>query len=136
MKKALTLAVLYTFPLVAFAQTPTNLIGLISFAGDVANRLIPLLIAVALVVFFWGLVLYIWGGGGEKAPKAKDVMVAGLLGLFGSTESVMTKWGRRGDEVTGYDDQGTALVKVPMREPVFVRPWYDKANNAFRVNCP
>ncbi|OGC86499.1 hypothetical protein A2949_02625 [Candidatus Adlerbacteria bacterium RIFCSPLOWO2_01_FULL_54_21b] len=82
MKKALTLAVLYTFPLVAFAQTPTNLIGLISFAGDVANRLIPLLIAVALVVFFWGLVLYIWGGGGEKAPKAKDVMVAGLLGLF------------------------------------------------------
>src|SRR3990167_8265305 len=79
MKKALTLAVLYTFPLVAFAQTPTNLIGLISFAGDVANRLIPLLIAAALVAFFIGLVGYIWAAKPEEWTK---VMVAGLLGLF------------------------------------------------------
>lgn len=79
MKKTLALVALYTLPLVAFAQTPTNLIGLISFAGDVLNRLIPLLIALALVAFFWGLVTYIWG----KTPgEAKNVMVAGILGLF------------------------------------------------------
>jgi hypothetical protein len=48
----------------------------------------------------------------------------------------MTKWARRGEDVVGFDDSGTSLVRVPMREPVYIRPWYDKANNAFRVNCP
>ncbi len=43
------------------------------------NRLIPVLIALALVVFFWGLVKYIRSG---KAAGAKDVMIAGLVGLF------------------------------------------------------
>jgi nitrate reductase beta subunit len=65
-----------------------------------------------------------------------DADLAGLLGLFGSTESVMTKWARRGEEIIGFDDNGTSLVRVPMREPVYIRPWYDKANNTFRVNCP
>ncbi len=77
MKKVLIITALYTLPLVAFAQTPTNLIGLISFAGDVANRLIPLLIAAALVVFFWGILQYIW-----KKEGAKEIMIAGILGLF------------------------------------------------------
>ncbi len=78
MKKAIFYTALYTFPLAAFAQTPTNLIGLISFAGDVANRLIPLFIAIALVVFFWGLIQYI----AKKKANDKNVMIAGLLGLF------------------------------------------------------
>ena len=43
------------------------------------NRLIPVLIAAALVVFFWGLVKYILSG---KSKGAKDIMIAGLLGLF------------------------------------------------------
>lgn len=76
MKKALIVTALYTLPLVAFAQAPTNLIGLIQFAGDIANRLIPLLIAVGLVVFFFGLVKYIMKREGH------DIMIYGLVGLF------------------------------------------------------
>lgn len=79
MKKALTYAALFALPLIASAQTPSNLTGLISFAGDILNRLIPVLIALALVAFFWGLVQYVWTG---KSEGAKDIMVAGLLGLF------------------------------------------------------
>ncbi len=56
-----------------------DLQGLISSAGDMLNRVIPVLIALALVVFFWGLVKYIMSG---KAKGAKDIMIAGLLGLF------------------------------------------------------
>jgi nitrate reductase beta subunit len=80
-----------------------------------------------------------FGPGVAEAIKTylnADADLAGLLGLFGSTESVMTKWARRGEEVVGFDDAGTPLVRVPMREPVYIRPWYDKANNTFRVNCP
>ena len=73
--------------MVAFAQgAPGNLTGLISWAGDILNRLIPLLIAAALVVFFWGLVKYIWS---KKPGDGKSVMIAGLVALF-----VMTSvWG-------------------------------------------
>jgi len=70
----------------------------------------------------------------RNAPNDPDL--AGLLGLFGATESVMTRWVRRGDEVAGVDDRGTTLVRVPMREPVFVRPGFDKVYQIMRSNCP
>jgi hypothetical protein len=54
-----------------------NLTQLISFAGDILNRLIPVLIALALVIFFWGLVQYI-----RTHKGGKDIMIAGLVGLF------------------------------------------------------
>jgi len=111
MKKALTLAVLYTFPLVAFAQTPTNLIGLISFAGDVANRLIPLLIAVALVVFFWGIVQYVWG---QDPKAATTIIVTGLIGLF----VMVSVWGiiRIAQNTFGVNNQAPiSIPQVPQR---------------------
>jgi len=70
----------------------------------------------------------------RNAPNDPDL--AGLLGLFGSSESVMTRWMRRGDEIVGADDNGTPLVRVPMREPVHVRPSFDKVYQITRVNCP
>ena len=79
MKKAIAITLLYAFPLAAFAQAPTNLIGLITFAGDVANRLIPLLIAVALVVFFYGIIQYVMA---KKPGKSINIIIAGLVGLF------------------------------------------------------
>ena len=62
--------------MVAFAA-PTELAGFISYIGDVLNRVIPVLIALALVVFFWGLVQYI-----RTHKGGKDIMIAGLVGLF------------------------------------------------------
>lgn len=80
MKKALATLTLFALPMVAFAQTPNNLTTLISFAGDVLNRIIPLLIAAAVLVFFWGLIKYI--GGGKGIGEGKNIMIAGLVGLF------------------------------------------------------
>ncbi|MDP2318891.1 MAG: dehydrogenase [Acidobacteriota bacterium] len=82
-----------------------------------------------------------FGPGVDEAIKtyrnaANDSDLAGLLGLFGSTESVMTRWVRRGEEVAGIDDRGTTLVKVPLREPVHVRPGFDKVYQIMRTNCP
>jgi hypothetical protein len=56
--------------------------------------------------------------------------------LFGCTESVMSRWLRRGDEIVGADDKGTPLVRVLMREPAHIRPSYDKLHQITRVNCP
>lgn len=79
MKKALFTAALFALPAVASAQTPTNLTNLIALAGDILNRIIPVLIALALVAFFWGLVTYIFKQGKDNGKK---LITAGLLGLF------------------------------------------------------
>jgi hypothetical protein len=34
------------------------------------------------------------------------------------------------------DDKGDTLVRVPMNEPVYTRPAFDKLYQIARVNCP
>lgn len=83
-----------------------------------------------------------FGPGVDDAIQAyrdmahKDDDLAGLLGLFGSTESLIHKWRRSGDLVFGMDEKGAEIVKVPFREPVIIRPAYDKLYQITRVNCP
>jgi|SRR3989344_3539441 len=83
MKKILTVSsLLYALPFVAFAA-PNDVEGVIKLFGDLINLLIPLLMAVALIAFFWGLVLYIWrAGDGKGQEEGKKVMIAGIVGLF------------------------------------------------------
>jgi len=90
-------------------MAPGNLTQLISFAGDVLNRLIPVLIAVALVVFFWGLIQYI-----RTHKGGKDIMIAGLVGLF----IMVSVWGiiRIAQNTLGVGGGGSPTVpQVPQR---------------------
>ncbi len=82
-KTALTTAALFALPFVAFAQTGnlSNIQQLVVSVGNIVSLLIPILIAIALVAFFWGLIKYIWGGGKETA-KGKSIMIAGIISLF------------------------------------------------------
>ena len=68
--------------------------------------------------------------------KNNDMDLMGLLGLFGSTDRMMTKWKRVGETITGLDDDGNLQVSVPLREPVHIRPAYDKQYQVTRQNCP
>ena len=90
-------------------MAPGNLTQLISFAGDVLNRLIPVLIAVALVVFFWGLIQYI-----RTHKNGKEIMIAGLVGLF----IMVSVWGiiRIAQNTLGVGGGGSPTVpQVPQR---------------------
>lgn len=78
MKKTAFIALLLGLPAIAAAQNVTTALLRIS---DIINILIPLLIALALVVFFWGLVKYIWSSG-EGHAEGQKVMIAGLVSLF------------------------------------------------------
>lgn len=88
-KTALIGSALFLTPFVALAQnlnlspvTSPNLgyfTGIVVQLAQIINLLIPLLIAVALLVFFYGLITYI------RKPEHKEgrkVMVAGLVALF------------------------------------------------------
>ncbi len=70
----------------------------------------------------------------RNAPK--DMDLAGLLCLFGSTEAVVTRWRRQGETIAGYGDDGQETVRVPLHEPVHVRPAIDAKNLLVRTNCP
>lgn len=51
--------------------------------GSLIKMLIPLAIAIALLVFFWGVSKTIRGQGNEKAiEEGKRVMIWGLVALF------------------------------------------------------
>ena len=85
MKKGLSFIALLSLPLVSFAQglnlSPVK--QLISSLSVVVGMLVPLLLTLALVVFFWGLVRYLWGGGSKPDIEgAKKLMRWGLLTLF------------------------------------------------------
>ena len=73
----------------------------------------------------------------ETYRSAKDDPdLAGLLGLFGCSEKVMSRWKRQNDSVVGLDETGDELVRVPLREPVHLREAYDEKYKIARVNCP
>ncbi|NLY02903.1 MAG: dehydrogenase [Rhodopirellula sp.] len=82
-----------------------------------------------------------FGPGVEAAVEAyrsaaRDEDLAGLLGLFGSTERVVPRFARQDDWVTGMDEEGKQIVRVPLREPVHILEAFDKKYQVVRTNCP
>jgi nitrate reductase beta subunit len=80
-----------------------------------------------------------FGPGVERAIteyRTADDDLAGLLSLFGSTEQIMPRWKRRGDMVFGLKEDGTEIVRVPLREPIIERVAADLTHQVRRTNCP
>lgn len=85
MKKILTASSLFfALPLIAFAQTPagTTLTQIVGEIGGIVDMLVPILLALALVVFFWGLIRYVFSKGGKGVDSARKLMIWGLVALF------------------------------------------------------
>ena len=73
--------VILTFtPFFALAQNAEDIITRIM---SVLNVVVPLLIAVAVVIFLYGVIKYITAGGDEeKRKESRNVMIYGIVGLF------------------------------------------------------
>ena len=72
-------------PLVALAQgyTPSQgVLGLFNFAGAILNRIVPLIISIAIVYFIWEVFQYTIAGDEDKKKAAKQGMVWGIIGIF------------------------------------------------------
>jgi nitrate reductase / nitrite oxidoreductase, beta subunit len=68
----------------------------------------------------------------KKIPDDPDLMA--LLTLFGCTERIMPRWKREGGMVIGLEEDGTEIVRVPVREPAHVRKALDSAHGVVRAN--
>lgn len=72
------------FPLFASAQL-ANVTNLIEEVGDIVDLLIPIVGALALLYFFWGLANFILASNSGDEPmkdKAKNTMIWGIVALF------------------------------------------------------
>lgn len=111
-KTAFASLALFALPLFAFAQALQPLRNLVVAVGSILNLLVPVLIAAALVVFFWGLVMYIRhpeGGGEGKGGGGRPIMIAGLVSLF----IMVSVWGIINLAQNALGVQGNAPVVVP-----------------------
>ncbi|MBI1999463.1 MAG: hypothetical protein HYS74_02305 [Parcubacteria group bacterium] len=86
--KSTALAAALLVPAGAFAQQirigsrPRHLGDVVSLALQLLALLVPLLVALALVVFLWGVFRYVVATGAEDKSTAQNVIIAGLIGLF------------------------------------------------------
>jgi hypothetical protein len=81
-KSALLLSIALFIPNVTYASD-NNFIKLLETFGDIVNMSIGILVTLALAVFFWGLVQYIFKLGGSKTPdNGRSLMVYGIVALF------------------------------------------------------
>lgn len=88
MKKALILgSVMFFSPVLAFAQNDANFgnvqRSLESLLDLINNTLLPIVVALALLYFFWGLARFILNSGDEDAQtKGKNIMLWGIIAFF------------------------------------------------------
>lgn len=85
--KKFIIPVLAFAPVMLFAQTqqPTlgNLQTLVRSIGAVVKLALPVVVGIALLVFFWGLAKFIFSAGDEESRKdGKNFMVYSIIALF------------------------------------------------------
>ena len=58
-----------------------NVLSVLSFFASLFNGLIGLMVSVAIVVFFWGLVQYLWEVD-KKKHEGLQIMLYGIIAIF------------------------------------------------------
>ncbi|MCR4284187.1 MAG: pilin [Parcubacteria group bacterium] len=106
LKKFIPVGLMFA-PSLAFAATIESILDNIS---SIINLVIPLLIAIALVVFIVGVIKYITAGADEeKRKEARNTIIYGVIGLF----AIVAVWGLVGviASTFGIDTGGT--IDIP-----------------------
>ena len=100
----------FLFPSMASAQELSGpLANTITQVSALVNTLVPLLLAIAVLLFLWGLVKFIANIGDETARAAgKSLMIWGMIALF----VMVSFWG-----IIGYVQESLGLTGVPIVTP-------------------
>jgi len=77
-QSALALATL-ALPAISFGA---SLLDTLAFFNQLLNGAIGLLITLAIIAFFWGLVRYLFGDGAEGKSEGLKIMLMGVITIF------------------------------------------------------
>jgi hypothetical protein len=83
MKKVLIAAIASALPAFASAQSLSGVQTLVVSISNIINLLIPIVFALAMLFFFWGLAQYILASGdSSKQEEGRNKMIWGIVALF------------------------------------------------------
>lgn len=77
-------------PVVALAAVSTgtscnpnsgDISGVLCRIGNILNAIVPVLIALGVVFFVWGVIVYVVSSDEEAKKKGRDRMIWGIIGL-------------------------------------------------------
>jgi ABC-type Fe3+ transport system permease subunit len=119
--------VMWVVPFVSHAETVSDLKSLIAYVRIIINSLIPVLIGIAVCVFFWGIIKYILAEGPEKLSEARNYIVMGIVAItvmlsvwglafllkntfFGDSPVPVTPYGTRTTTDRGTGDAGASCI--------------------------
>ena len=115
--KKLIIGAMLMGPIMAFAQVTGPLSNTLGQFKAVIDFMIPLLLSLAILVFFWGLVKYIANASDEAAKESgKTLMIWGMVAIF----VMVAFWG-----ILGFVQQSTGLsgsVTAPSAPVVNIVP--------------
>lgn len=84
LKTAVFTGTLLFLPTFAFALTAvTDFKSFVALIIDILRLLVPIIFALTMIVFFWGIAQFILNAGNEqKRSEGKQIMVWGIIALF------------------------------------------------------
>lgn len=74
------LFVLMSAPMAVFAAGGIN--GVLTLVGGIVAKVIPIIIAIGVVMFLWGVLKYVTAKDAEGHKEAMNVMISGIVVLF------------------------------------------------------
>lgn len=115
-------ASLASMPLFALAQgrggacsvvnTQNTIQGIICKAGEILGVVLPFLVALAVVIFVWGVVMYVVSSDEEAKSAGRNRMIWGIVGLA----VIVSLWGLVRILTNTFDlntNQGVTLPVLP-----------------------
>lgn len=98
-------------PLLVWAQSNDGVHGLLSRVEQLIGRIIPIIIALALLLFLWGVLQFFFTKDPEKQKNSKSFMFWGIIALF----VMVSVWGLvRIVSETVFDNRANYSSPVPV----------------------
>lgn len=109
MKKIISIASLYMFPVLAFAQV-RDADSLFNVINNILNKILPIIISIAVIWFIYNVFNYaILSGDEEAKTKTKNKMIWGIVALF----VMVSVWGLVG-LLTGTFNLTNSIPNIPL----------------------
>ncbi|MFZ2150215.1 MAG: hypothetical protein WAV15_03585 [Minisyncoccia bacterium] len=110
-------------PLAAFAQVDTSgatstscrygsdgtLFGILCRVGEFLNSIVPVLIALGVVYFVWGVISFVMAGDEEAKTAGRDRIIFGIIGLA----VIIGMWGLVNLLRNTFDLNNTTDIELP-----------------------
>ncbi|MEK7120514.1 MAG: pilin [Patescibacteria group bacterium] len=110
MKKLTLLGLAVFLPAVASAQV-TDVDSVFDLVSGWINTLVPIIIALAVLAFIWGVFRYVVASSDDDKAKGRNMMIWGVVGIF----VMVSVWGLVGvlKNTFGLDNSAIDTPELP-----------------------